>query len=120
MAPLVAAYQAMRDASFLVAVTFAAQIGDVRRFDAPRQLMSFLGLVPAAARHKAGLAATAAATGAVMGSAGRAKYLTRLTAEDVASRPQTMIALQGYLTQCSPAAIEANINNAANGSRNAA
>ena len=33
--------------SFLVAVTFAAEIGDVRRFDRPRQLMSFLGLVPA-------------------------------------------------------------------------
>ena len=27
--------------------TFAAEIGDVRRFDTPRQLMSFLGLVPA-------------------------------------------------------------------------
>ena len=47
MAPLVAAYQAMRGVSFLVAVTFAAEIGDVRRFDRPRQLMSFLGLVPA-------------------------------------------------------------------------
>jgi len=47
MAPVVDAYQAMRGASFLVAVTFAAEIGDVRRFDNPRQLMSFLGLVPA-------------------------------------------------------------------------
>jgi len=47
MAPVVAAYQAMRGASFLVAVTFAAEIGDVRRFNTPRQLMSFLGLVPA-------------------------------------------------------------------------
>ena len=47
MAPVVAAYQAMRGASFLVAVIFAAEIGDVRRFDTPRQLMSFLGLVPA-------------------------------------------------------------------------
>jgi transposase len=47
MAPAVAAYQAMRGASLLVAVTFAAEIGDVRRFDTPRQLMSFLGLVPA-------------------------------------------------------------------------
>lgn len=47
MAPVVEAYQAMRGASFLVAVTFAAEIGDVRRFDNPRQLMSFLGLVPA-------------------------------------------------------------------------
>jgi transposase len=46
MAPVVAAYQAMRGASFMVAVTFAAEIGDVRRFDNPRQLMGFLGLVP--------------------------------------------------------------------------
>lgn len=46
MAPLVEAYQAMRGASFLVAVTFAAEIGDVRRFQTPRQLMAFLGLVP--------------------------------------------------------------------------
>ena len=46
MAPVVEAYQAMRGASFLVAVTFAAEIGDVRRFDNPRQLMGFLGLVP--------------------------------------------------------------------------
>jgi transposase len=47
MAPVVEAYQAMRGASFLLAVTFAAEIGDVRRFDTPRQLMSFLGLIPA-------------------------------------------------------------------------
>lgn len=46
MAPVVVAYQAMRGASFLVAVTFAAEIGDVRRFANPRQLMGFLGLVP--------------------------------------------------------------------------
>jgi transposase len=46
MAPVVEAYQAMRGASFIVAVTFAAEIGDVRRFETPRQLMSFLGLVP--------------------------------------------------------------------------
>jgi len=46
MAPVVAAYQAMRGAAFLVAVTFAAEIGDVRRSANPRQLMGFLGLVP--------------------------------------------------------------------------
>jgi hypothetical protein len=40
--PVVTAYQAMRGVvSFLVAVTFAAEIGNVRRFDTPRQLMSF-------------------------------------------------------------------------------
>ncbi len=36
----------MRGVSFLVAVIFAAEIGDVRRFDTPPQLMAFLGLVP--------------------------------------------------------------------------
>lgn len=39
----------MRSASFLVAVIFAAEIGDVRRFDTPLQLMAFLGLVPGGA-----------------------------------------------------------------------
>src|SRR3954465_4194276 len=46
MAPVVAACQAMRGVSFVVAVTFVAEIGDVRRFESPRQLMAFLGLVP--------------------------------------------------------------------------
>src|SRR3712207_8790494 len=46
MAPLVAAYQALRGVAFPTAVTFAAEIGDVRRFDSPRQLMAHLGLVP--------------------------------------------------------------------------
>ena len=46
MAPVVAAYQAMRGVAFLTAVTFVAEIGDVRRFDSPRQLMAYLGLVP--------------------------------------------------------------------------
>ena len=46
MAPVVEAFQAMRGASFLVAVTFAAEVTVARRFDTPRQLMSFLGLVP--------------------------------------------------------------------------
>jgi transposase len=46
MAPVVAAYQAMRGVSFVVAVTFVAEIGDLRRFDNPRQVMAFVGLVP--------------------------------------------------------------------------
>ena len=46
MAPVVEAYQAMRGVSFAVAVTFVVEIGDLRRFDNPRQLMAFLGLVP--------------------------------------------------------------------------
>jgi transposase len=46
LAPIAAAYQAMRGGSFLVAVTVAAEVGDLRRFETPRQLMAFLGLVP--------------------------------------------------------------------------
>ncbi|UWU19243.1 IS110 family transposase (plasmid) [Rhizobium sullae] len=46
MAPVVAAYQAMRGVAFMTAVTFVVEIGDVRRFDNPRQLMAYLGLVP--------------------------------------------------------------------------
>jgi transposase len=46
MAPVVAACQALRGVAFLSAVTVVAEIGDVRRFDSPRQLMAYLGLVP--------------------------------------------------------------------------
>jgi transposase len=46
MAPVVEAYQALRGVGLLTAVTFVAEIGDVRRFDSPRQLMAYLGLVP--------------------------------------------------------------------------
>ncbi len=46
MAPVVAAYQAVRGVAFTTAVSFAAEVGDVRRFDNPRQLMAYLGLVP--------------------------------------------------------------------------
>jgi transposase len=46
MAPIIEAYQAVRGVAFLTAVTFVAEIGDVRRFECPRQLMSYLGLVP--------------------------------------------------------------------------
>jgi transposase len=46
MAPVVAAFQAMRGVRFITAVTLVAEAGDLRRFEHPRQLMAFLGLVP--------------------------------------------------------------------------
>lgn len=46
MAPVVLAYQAMRGVAFITAVTFVTEIGDIRRFENPRQLMAYLGLVP--------------------------------------------------------------------------
>lgn len=46
LAPVVEAIQAMRGVSFISAVTVMAETGDLGRFDNPRQLMSWLGLVP--------------------------------------------------------------------------
>lgn len=46
LAPVVQALQALRGVDLIVAVTFAVEIGDLRRFDSPRQLMAYLGLVP--------------------------------------------------------------------------
>lgn len=46
LAPVVHALQALRGVELVVAVTFATEIGDIRRFDSPRQLTGYLGLVP--------------------------------------------------------------------------
>jgi transposase len=46
MAPVVKAIQAMRGVAFINAVTLVAEIGDFARFDNPRQLMAYVGLVP--------------------------------------------------------------------------
>jgi len=46
MAPVVEAYQALRGVALVTAVPFVAEIGDVRRFESPRQLMAYPGLVP--------------------------------------------------------------------------
>ena len=46
LAPVVEALQALRGVAFITAVMFAAEVGDFRRFDSPRQLMAYLGLVP--------------------------------------------------------------------------
>ena len=45
-APVVSALQAMRGMRFINALTVVAELGDLTRFDNPRQLMCFLGLVP--------------------------------------------------------------------------
>jgi transposase len=46
LSPVVDALQAMRGVQFTVAVTTVAELGDLTRFDNPRQLMSYLGLTP--------------------------------------------------------------------------
>jgi transposase len=44
--PVVEALQALRGVQFTVAVTTVAELGDLTRFDHPRQLMNYLGLPP--------------------------------------------------------------------------
>jgi len=44
--PVVEAIQALRGVQCTVAVTLSAELGDLTRFENPRQLMSYLGLIP--------------------------------------------------------------------------
>ena len=46
LAPVVEALQALRGVQFTVAVTTVAELGDLTRFEHPRQLMNYLGLTP--------------------------------------------------------------------------
>lgn len=46
LGPVVDALQALRGVALVVAAGVVAEIGDMRRFEHPRQLMAFLGLVP--------------------------------------------------------------------------
>jgi transposase len=46
--PVVEALQAWRGVQFIVAVTTVAALGDLPRFENPRQLMKYLGLIPSA------------------------------------------------------------------------
>ncbi|MGE3403889.1 MAG: IS110 family transposase [Vicinamibacterales bacterium] len=46
LAPVVAALQALRGVQWLVAVTVVAELGDLTRFENPRQLAAYVGLIP--------------------------------------------------------------------------
>ena len=48
----VVALQAMRGIQLVTAMTIMAELGDLTRFDSPRELMAFLGLVPS--EHSSG------------------------------------------------------------------
>jgi len=50
--PVVAALPARRGVQFIAAGTLLAELGDLSRFDNPRQLRSYLGLTPSA--HSSG------------------------------------------------------------------
>ena len=46
LTPQVEALQALKGVALVVAVNFVCEVGDIHRFEHPRQLMAFLGLVP--------------------------------------------------------------------------
>jgi len=46
LAPVVKGLMALRGCQLITAMTTVAELGDITRFDSPRQLMAFLGLVP--------------------------------------------------------------------------
>jgi len=50
--PVVEALQAMRGVQWVVAITVVAELGDLTRFDNPRQLAAFVGLIPS--EHSSG------------------------------------------------------------------
>ena len=50
--PVVEALMALRGVAVVTAMTVLAELGDLTRFDSPRELMSFLGLVPS--EHSSG------------------------------------------------------------------
>ena len=50
--PVVEALMALRGVDVVTAMTVLAELGDITRFDSPRELMSFLGLVPS--EHSSG------------------------------------------------------------------
>jgi transposase len=52
LAPVVRALQTLRGMAMVAAVTVVAELGDITRFDNPRQFMAYLGLVPS--EHSSG------------------------------------------------------------------
>ena len=52
LAPVVRALQALRGLALVAAATLVAELGDITRFDNPRPLMAYLGLVPS--EHSSG------------------------------------------------------------------
>jgi transposase len=52
MKPVVVAIQALRGVAFITAATLIAELGDITRFENPKQLMGYLGLTPS--EHSSG------------------------------------------------------------------
>ena len=64
LAPVVHALQSLRGLRLVAAAVLVAELGDITRFDSPRQLMAYLGLVPSEASKRRQGGITKAGNGA--------------------------------------------------------
>ena len=90
LAPVVRALQALRGLALVAAATLVAELGDITRFDNPRQLMAYLGLVPSehssgARRRQGGItkAGNGAARRMLIEAAWSYRFPARLSREQV-------------------------------------
>ena len=88
--PVVQHLQALRGVQWLVAITVVAELGDLTRFDNPRQLAAFVGLIPSEyssgpTRHREG-GARAGVTAARQNTQGRSRG-----AAPVCAQPSTTL-----------------------------
>jgi transposase len=112
LAPVVASLVALRGVDKLVAITILAELGDISRFDSPKQLMAYLGLVPSehssGARRRQGaitLAGNGHARRMLIESAWSYRFPARQTAHlkrkaQQASRPAKTIAWRAQKRLC--------------------
>lgn len=110
--PVLQALMAMRGISLITAVTILAELGDLSRFDTPRQLMAYLGLVPSehssgAKRRQGGLTKTGNGhvRRVLVESAWNYRFAARKTRQiqqraELASEPVQAIAWEGQKRLC--------------------
>jgi transposase len=113
LAPVVAALQALRGVQLIAAITLTAEIQEFHRFVNPRQLMSYLGLVPSedssASRRRLGTitkAGNGAARRILVEIAHHYRHRARLSTviarrQATLPRPVTDIAWKAQLRLCS-------------------
>jgi transposase len=90
LAPVVRALQALRGMALVAAATLVAELGDITRFDNPRQLMAYLGLVPSerssgATRRQGGItkAGNGAARRMLIEAAWSSRFPARISREQL-------------------------------------
>jgi transposase len=94
--PVVEALQALRGVQWVVALTVVAELGDLTRFDNPRQLAAFVGLVPSeyssgSARRQGGITTAGNGARAACASKPRGRIATRRRSHCLGGHPNPAI-----------------------------